>query len=96
MKKPLLAFAAAILALPLTASPLLAAQPASVHYADLDLSTPAGKSELDKRIGRAATPVCRDSIVTGTLLSDAFCQSQVRKFVRDEIAQREARTSKGG
>ena len=84
------------LALPLTASPLLAAQSASVQYKDLDLATPAGKAELNKRIGRAAAPVCRDSIMTGTLLSQTLCQSQVREFVRSEILQREERAGKGG
>lgn len=95
MKQSLMALAAATLALPLSAAPLLAAQPTSVQYKDLDLATPAGKTELDKRIGRAATPVCRDSITTGTLLSQSLCQSQVRKFVHSEILQREYRTSKG-
>lgn len=96
MRQTLMALSAAALALPLTASPLLAAQQTSVHYEDLDLDTTAGKTELDKRIGKAATPVCRDTIVTGTLLSHELCHAQVRKSVRAEISQREYRSAKGG
>lgn len=95
MRQPLMSLAAAVLALPLTASPVLAAQTTAVHYQDLDLATPAGKSELDRRIGKVAAPACRNVIVTGTLLSQEFCQLQVRKLVRDEIAQRDYHASNG-
>ena len=54
---PLAAFAAALTAGPAFAAP---AAPATrvVHYADLDLSSTAGRRELDRRIGIAVREAC--------------------------------------
>lgn len=96
MRQSLMTLGAATFALALTATPVLASQTISVQYRDLDLNTPAGKTELEKRIAKAAAPLCRDDMSTGTRLSQTFCKSQVRRLVHDEIAQRDYRSNKGG
>jgi UrcA family protein len=54
---PLAALAAALLAHPASAQTAPPA-PQVVHYADLDLSSPAGVRELDRRIGAAVRDAC--------------------------------------
>lgn len=63
MKRVIYASAAlALAATAMQASPVLAAKAESkttqVHYNDLDLTTEDGKSELDRRLERAARSVC--------------------------------------
>jgi UrcA family protein len=54
---PLAALAAALTASPAFAQPS-APSPQIVHYADLDLSSPTGRRELDRRIGVAVREAC--------------------------------------
>jgi UrcA family protein len=64
MLKPIL-IAAATLAAALTASPVLAKRIApevrTVSYADLDLSSAAGRARLDRRIDASVRDVCGDA-----------------------------------
>ena len=67
-----LAITAAALGLALTGAPALAGDPAEkqtmkLSLAGIDLSTPEGQDELDRRIDRAARAICQlDRISTGT------------------------------
>jgi UrcA family protein len=64
MLKPIL-FVAATLAAAVTASPVFAKPIAPevrvVSYADLDLSSAAGRNQLDRRIRAAVRDVCGDA-----------------------------------
>ena len=46
---------------PADAAPAASARTATVRYADLDLSRPAGRATLDRRIATAAQTVCATS-----------------------------------
>lgn len=50
--------AAAAAAAALLASSPVAAGPALIHLADLDLSSPAGRATLDRRVARALEAAC--------------------------------------
>jgi UrcA family protein len=50
------------------ATPALAGE-ARLTWSDLDLTTDAGKTELDRRIAAAATEACRPQVLTGSTLS---------------------------
>lgn len=70
---------------------VLAAQSASanqvsVQHADLDLSTPQGQAELDRRIDRAARKACTVSAPTGTMLKklDKECYASAVSSVRQQ------------
>jgi UrcA family protein len=75
-----LALAGAIISSPAYAAPLGEARSVAVRTADLDLSGPAGRAALTRRIGYAATTVCgradeRDLVasrLTKVCLSDAM------------------------
>ncbi len=54
---PLATLAAALTSAPAFAQPAASA-PQVVHYADLDLSSAAGRRELDRRIGIAVREAC--------------------------------------
>lgn len=83
-----LALAAALAVVPAAAF----AAPASVEvkYSDLDLSTPKGLAELDKRIDRAAKAVCTShEVMTGTIASSALdrtCYRAALARLKDRLA----------
>lgn len=88
----------AILAAALGAAMLSApafAGPAGVSYADLDLATPAGQAQLDRRIDKAAREMCGiTDIRTGTLLqstSSKECYQATKASARKQVAERIAR-----
>lgn len=69
-----------------------AAQPVTVQVSDINLSTPEGASELDRRISAAATRFCRNEApATGTRLS-ASCKAAVRAEVTEKMAARTTAT----
>jgi UrcA family protein len=79
---PIAAFAAALTAGPALAQPSGPA-PQIVHYADLDLSSATGRSELDRRIGLAVREACgtaSDSDLHGRNLVQR-CRVETREAV---------------
>lgn len=83
-----LAIAASILA----ATPALAAD-AKLVWKDLDLTTDAGKAELDSRIDAAATQVCSAEAVTGTRIArgaSPACLAEARDAIKARIAAKTA------
>jgi UrcA family protein len=55
---PIALLAGAFFASPSVAAPAPAGAPHVVRYADLDLSSPAGRQALDRRIGLAVRDAC--------------------------------------
>lgn len=79
---PLATFAAALAAGPALAAPVAPAAQI-VHYSDLDLSSPAGRRELDRRIGIAIREACgtaSDSDLHGRNLVQR-CRVETRQAV---------------
>ncbi|MET0587556.1 MAG: UrcA family protein [Novosphingobium sp.] len=70
----------------------VAGETAALEYADLDLSSDAGKAELSKRIDVAARKACRTQPGTGTRIAsnDGLdeCMASVRKQVETRLATR--------
>jgi UrcA family protein len=64
-----------------------AAQPVVVQVADLDVSTPAGARELDRRINTAASQFCEGAT---RLAETVSCKAAVRAEVSDKMAARSA------
>jgi len=93
------AFAAAILATGVTvmASAPAAAATRHVRYADLDLTTAAGRAALDIRINRAVTTVCwiENGNLTGAegcrRASIAAAREQVQHVIQGQAVQLAAR-----
>lgn len=91
MKTPMKTFAiaAASFGLVLTSTPAFAAatngSEAQLSYDDLDLSTPEGQRELDRRIDKLAKAVCgADEGITGSRLKGQ--SSATRKCVKEARA----------
>ncbi|MEA3039891.1 MAG: hypothetical protein QOE79_2404 [Sphingomonadales bacterium] len=90
---PLAAFAAALTAGPAFAQPA-ASGAQVVHYADLDLSSAAGRRELDRRIGNAVREACgtaSDADLHGRNLVQ-HCRVETRRAI---AAQRTAALAAG-
>lgn len=69
-----------------------AEQPSAlVKYADLDLASPAGQAELERRVDNATRRVCRVQARLGTRIPDNFernrCLADVRQQVSDQLAR---------
>ncbi|WP_374528860.1 UrcA family protein [Novosphingobium sp.] len=64
-------------------------QTAAVRYADLDLSSKAGKLELERRISGAERQLCKSEREVGSHFSNrhevATCKAQVRAQVNTAI-----------
>jgi UrcA family protein len=79
------------LSLPIFAALALAgtaqAQTASVRYNDLDLSRPAGKAELDRRIEAATREVCKAEAMPGNRFADPGEQRRCEAGVRAQVAE---------
>jgi UrcA family protein len=87
-------------AIALCAGQAAAAEPtARVGFADLDLTSSAGKTALEGRIRRAAAAVCSGNLYTGTRLGSAKCESdardEIRALVDKQIARASARENAG-
>ncbi|MBB3034464.1 UrcA family protein [Alteriqipengyuania lutimaris] len=92
-------FAALGLALP--AVPAAAqSQSVQVDYADLNLATPEGQAQLDRRIDKAAREVCgTDRAVTGTRLKNPAamkCLKSAKEQIGEQIAARIEEQKLGG
>lgn len=92
IRSPLALLACAGLALPALAQAQTEARPAQVRYADLDLSTSAGRATLDKRIATAARTVCAEPAETGSLArntrAERVCRADVRAQAEARLAER--------
>lgn len=92
-----LALAGALAFVP--AAAFAASQSVEVKYDDLDLSTPKGQAQLDKRIDRAAKEVCtRHEITTGSIRSttlDEDCYHTALGKVKDRLAALGVRARQG-
>jgi UrcA family protein len=69
-----------------------AEQPSAlVKYADLDLASPAGQAELERRVDTATRKVCRAQLRTGSRIPDNFernrCLADVRQQVSEQLAR---------
>lgn len=95
--KIITAIAAATLALSTTPA---FADSISVNYKDLDLLTPEGQAELDRRLDSAAREVCGlNEIQTGTRIpsrSARNCYKSAREQLDERIAMMVERERKGG
>lgn len=82
MFRPVILPAALALTATLAAAPAQAmGGAATISTAGLDLSTPAGRGELDKRIDKVANAMCADQYTTGSRIpavSAGQCKAAVR------------------
>jgi UrcA family protein len=85
----LTAFAATIAIAPAAASP---SKPAThiVRYADLDLTSEAGRATLDRRINQAVRVVCgsASSAALQDRLSVERCSATARAYAKAQIAEK--------
>jgi UrcA family protein len=98
--------AASLCGLTLCAQPALAQSAASlsdatlsaqrlVHFADLDLATPAGQAQLDSRLRRAANAVCESNLGPRTLneaMESRRCYRSALKSAHRDLASIANRT----
>jgi UrcA family protein len=75
----------------LAAATPLRAEPVKVAYGDLDISSPAGASELQARIGRAARLACGQDDA-GTRIEAAICRQKAIKSAEAQLALKADRT----
>ena len=84
-----IAFSLALAAACLAGTPALAGD-AKLVWNDLDLTTPAGKAELDRRIDAAAQRVCAPEAVTGSRITRrsaaASCLDEARSTIAAQVA----------
>ncbi len=72
-----------VLSMTIAVAPLRA-ETVKVAYGDLDISSPAGASELQTRIRRAAQVACQD----GTHIQVAVCRNAAVKGAEAQLAAR--------
>lgn len=80
-------FSLGIAAACLAANPALAGD-AKLAWNDLDLTTAAGKAELDNRIEAAADRVCTSGPVTGSMISHRAtprCLADARDAIKAQV-----------
>ena len=87
------AAAATAIAAALFASSSVAAGPAVIHLADLDLSSPAGRATLDRRVARALEAACGSYFQTSPEEAREIdtCRKQSLAEVRPAVATAIAR-----
>lgn len=73
------------IALALTSASAAYAQEAKLRYADLDLSSAAGQTELERRIENATRQICRADPATGTRIVDQDEVERCKDEVRAQI-----------
>lgn len=94
MLRPLILPVALAVAACLGSAPAFAAGGSTtIRTNDLDLSSPAGRAELDKRIDKVADKLCRDRISTGTRVVPNDCLVAVRAEVMSKLAQKTGQSS---
>jgi UrcA family protein len=90
-----LALAAAMIIVPASAF----ASTVEVKYDDLDLSTPQGVAQLDKRVQRAAKQVCTNrQAVTGSIRAGAVdqkCYKEALAKLQSQLADLSTRKQQG-
>jgi len=81
----------AAFAMPAMAEP--SAPQVSVTYADLDLTTSAGKAELEARVMKAARAVCTPASQTGTRIErpDRDCMTAAKAQIATAVEARRQR-----
>lgn len=83
--------AAAATTLTFVAAPAAFAADGTVTWKGLDLTTDAGRTELDSRITKAANAICVSGPVTGSRLNrnpSASCLAEARTEIRAQLAKR--------
>ena len=78
----------ALAAAALAGTPALAGE-AKLGWKDLDLTTEAGKTELDRRIEVVAVQACSPKTSTGTILTqrtNAACLDQARAAIKAQVS----------
>lgn len=83
--------AAAATALTLAAAPAAMAADGSVSWKGLDLTTDAGRAELDSRIDTAAQEICTVGPVTGSRLTrrpSSSCLADAQTEIRAQLAKK--------
>jgi UrcA family protein len=84
----ILPFIAAAAGALLVAQPAIAAPSVAIDYRDLDLATPQGQKELDRRLTHAARQVCRSTqIQTGSNVRSWVDPDCVKEVVARSRAQ---------
>jgi UrcA family protein len=93
MNRYLFAFAAAALSTAaVMASPALFADGIKLSWGDLDLSTPAGQTELSHRIDRIAMELCQNQVQTGSLIDERqHCRADVHAKLAAQVSQTDQR-----
>ena len=99
--RPTPAILAAVLAATAFTTPAFAeSDRINVRYADLDLNTPEGQAQLERRIDKAVRAACGANETTvGTRLPSREAQACVdttKTAVREQIAQNVARSNNRG
>lgn len=82
-----IAFSLGIAAACLAGSPAIAGE-AKLTWNDLDLTTAAGKAELDTRIEAAAKQVCNSEPVTGSMIAHRAtprCLAEARDAITAQV-----------
>lgn len=93
MLRPLILPAALALTTSLGSAPALAAgDSVTLRTSDLDLSSPAGRAELDKRIDRVASKMCSGEMTTGSNISSLAIE-RCKAAVHEEVSQKLARNT---
>ena len=89
----------------LLSTPAFAGEPgyvpsATVTFSDLNLSTPEGQAELERRIDTAARAMCDvDRISTGTRIKSRAakqCYKTALKSTKEQVSAKIAETQRGG
>jgi len=100
MNKMVFAIAAAALSTAAVfAAPAAFAAESKLSWKDLDLSTPAGQTELDRRLDAAATRMCTSTVETGTIIRhapSAQCRSAAKSQLAEQVKRMSERTGLGG
>jgi UrcA family protein len=94
-----IALACALAAAVAAGTPALAGE-AKLTWKDLDLATPGGRSELDRRIEAAAQQVCAPEAMTGSRLAARGaapgCLAEARETIAAQVAARTGRPELAG
>lgn len=94
MKAPAIIILAAAIGAATLSSPVLAADTLAIKTSDLDLSTPAGQAQLERRVTRAAREACgMDDVRTGTNLPSKnarACFEQAKTTAMRQVNERVA------
>jgi len=93
------ALGASLLAVATAPAAVAAAAEAKVSFADLDLTTEAGRATLSTRVDRAARAVCTSQVETGTILrrrANPECVATTKAQIERQLAQRMSDNKLGG